>query len=182
MKQIQNIGVLIIIVLFASCATSDNGIDPLNGILNPEKGTFSAKVNGQDFSTAYPFVTATISNQAADNYHALGIAAAITTTTDTTALAVVFFLPTNFAGISANQEFKGDNIPFNFQVVGAYGSNSTGGEIDASSVETDIALAAITMIDTVKKIVSGTFSFTAKDPDTDISYQVTDGKFDNVEY
>ena len=184
MKKNQNIIVLITIILFASCSTSDNGIDPLKGILNPERGTFSAKVNGQDFSTAYPFVAAVVSDQTVLNnqYHTLGISAVIPNTLDTTALAVVFFLPTNLVGISANQEFKGDNIPFNFQVIGAYNSNSAGNEIDASSAETDIALAAITMIDTVNKIVSGTFSFTAKDSDTDITYQVTDGKFENVEY
>ncbi len=181
MKKIQNISALIIIVLLVSCATSDNEIDPFKGILNPEKGSLSAKVNGQDFSTAYPFVTAEIAGDIP--FMALAVAGVRTNATDTTGIVLAFFVSTDFVSTADNQEFKGDNLPFNFHFTGAYTSNvHTADRINASSTETDIALATITMIDTVNKKVSGTFSFTAKDPDTDISYQVTDGKFENIEY
>ncbi len=181
MKQIQNIGALIITALLVSCSTNDNEMDPFKGILNPEKGSFSAKVNGQYFSTAYPFVTAEIAGDIP--FKALAIAGVRTNATDTTGIVIAFFVHTDFESIGDNQEFKGDNQLFNFHFTGEYiGNVHTATGIKASSTETDIASARITKIDTVNKTVSGTFSFTAKDPDTDIIYQVTDGKFDGVEY
>lgn len=180
MKQISIIGGLFTLLFIASCSTSDNGVDPLLNILNPAKGSFSAKVNGEEFSTAYPFVAGAISLNS--GYQSLAIGAVRTNATDTTGIALAF-VAVDITSISSSQEFKGNNPIFDFWVAGDYTSNvHTADRIKASSGETDIASATITMIDTVNKKVSGTFSFTAKDPDTDITYQVTDGKFENVEY
>jgi hypothetical protein len=61
--------------------------------------------------------------------------------------------------------------------------NSSGLEfIDSDTETTRIATASITSLDTINKLVSGTFRFTSFDDTLGQFYEVTDGVFNNLKY
>lgn len=73
-------------------------------------------------------------------------------------------------------------------VVNPYGrylerENSSGLEFVNSDTEnTRIATASITSLDTINKLISGTFRFTSFDDTLGQFYEVTDGVFNNLKY
>ncbi len=54
--------------------------------------------------------------------------------------------------------------------------------IDSDTETTRIATASITSLDTINKLVSGTFRFTSFDDTLGQFYEVTDGVFNNLKY
>jgi len=166
---------LLIALLFSAC------VDPNEIIDNIGDASFSAKINGEDFSVIGPLITAEYSEQSTI-VSTIGIVAAklpIGGITEGFALAIV---STDSSGINVGDTFTATST----EKAGAGEYVLEDGntvDINAFSSNTGVATITVTAIDFDKKIISGTFSFDAvDDDDPNTVYEIRDGKFTDISF
>ncbi|OAB76072.1 hypothetical protein ULVI_13520 [Cochleicola gelatinilyticus] len=90
----------------------------------------------------------------------------------------------DFTQLAAGKEHSG--IPNDMGIEYALGTyqHENGDEtlVNATSEDSENASVTVTAINKEDKVVSGVFTFTAIDPDTGDSFEVTEGKFTNIQY
>lgn len=166
---------LLLAILFSSC------VDPNEIIDNIGDASFSAKINGEDFSVIGPLVTADYSEQS-QIVATIGIVAAklpIGGITEGFALAIV---STDSSGIQVGDTFSATSTEK--AGAGEYVlEDGNAVDVNAFSSNTGVASITVTAIDFDKKIVSGTFSFDAvDDDDPNTVYEIREGKFTDVSF
>ena len=161
MKPFKLLYIPLLFLLIQSSCKKDN---------TPTSSTFSCKVDGKLFkpyasgglfSSGYPVLS--FGNDRRSN--GFGISAYNQETTQSVAIEYTFI---NQPGV-----YKLRQYPYR----GIY----NGGYADPIGVQTDSVYTGqliLTRCDTINKIYTGTFSFTAKEPTTGRIIQITDGNFD----
>ncbi|MEO1449157.1 MAG: DUF6252 family protein [Bacteroidota bacterium] len=172
-----------VFALLISSLLACQPVDP--GEITPEPdeegGLLEALVNGVEFKVGGLLVSAEI-NDLANGIQTLTVGGAnlpVNGEHDGIVLAVV---STDSTDIEAGEVYKASlQDP---RVGGEYViERDNQDDLKAFSSETGVATITITALDRDKKLVSGTFSFDAVDPDfPDTVYEVREGKFTAVPY
>ena len=173
---------LVALLILSACG-SDDATDLLPDDDDVAPGTprsITCKIDGQDFSATVPFVTGALS--LTDDFYAIAFVGVDFFGQDT--ISVAFAINgTDLATINNGDTFSGNgNLFQDFALGEVIVNNRPSVEQEASSSETDIATVTVTKIDTAKKLISGTFSFEALDPNTQTTFLVTEGVFTDIEY
>ncbi len=165
-------------VLLSGCESDDESDSNIPGN-TPDAGTITATIDGEDFSSSSPFVTAIVSEGNNGSY-TISIGG-VTVSGGVNEGVTIGLVGSDFLSLSAGSEFSGQNS--NELAVGGYTQDAEGGdEINASSDDNESALCTITSIDFDEKLISGTFSFEAEDNATGQVIIIEDGVFTDVSY
>lgn len=167
--------------LFISCSTDDGNAPLDDDIFVPDpEASFSCKLNGETISSGDLLTVGTSSLN--NEVQTLSASGSQINPNETITIAVTIFT-NNFDELKAGDTFSGAGPVLESHASGAIGINlSNGNEDGGDTQETMAAEVIITAIDREKEIFSGTFSFTARNEDTEKLFVVTDGVFENVEY
>ena len=171
-KSIWLIAVLFITVI--SCS-KDETEEEVPGV-DPNARFLSANIDGEEYISEGIFLEGTIASNGFG--YSFGIAGTNVNISGIKAVTLAL------AGLDFSQIGPGTTYSY----IDTISSNVFGGSYDSTiddGIDADnmqSGQATITAIDTVAKVFSGTFSFVAIDDETNISYSVTNGIFQNVEY
>lgn len=175
--RIPLLSILFIITIFLSACKENLATDILDDLSG--NGSFSAKINGEDFSAEGVLVTAQYSDQTVGQI--LGIGAAMLPSNGVTRAIALAIVSLDDSGINAGETYTATSTAKSAS--GEYSLDNNNIDIKAVSSNTDVATVTITAIDYDKKLVSGTFSFDGTDEDApNTVYEVRDGKFENVSF
>ncbi len=166
------------IVLLSSCDSDDSDDSNTPGG-QPEAGTFTAVVDGESFSSSWPFATAIVTETSNGGF-TIALAGTRVSTSESEAVTVGV-VGSDFMSLTAGSVFTGQSS--NTLAYGGYALDQDDGtEISASSEDNSSAICTITAIDFDAKLISGTFSFEAIDGSTGQVITVTEGVFTNLNY
>lgn len=165
---------LILAFVFSSCEEANEIIDAINDV------SFSAKIDGEDFSVSGLLATAELSeNQGVTTIAIAAAALPIGGVTKGFALAIV---STDSTGIKTGDTFTAASL----SKIGAGEYIEEDGntlDIKALSSNTGVATITVTAIDFDTKLISGTFSFDGSDDDDPNKiYEIREGKFTDVSF
>jgi hypothetical protein len=152
---------------------------PQEQVKTPAPGTITCKINGDAFSSSYPFTTGTLYESGTEFNIAIGGVNASFTGSKGIALGIY---GASLADVRAGDVFTATSDPRERLAVGAVTISNANTDEDADSGETGKATITITKIDHTQKTISGTFAYEAKDPDTGSVFIVTEGVFTAVQY
>lgn len=175
----KTIVLFITLGLLLGCSSNDDS----SGELDNLSGTYiAAKVNGTTFISDNSGTFNLISAQLYESgsIFGLGIAAVIYSGDFSAKTLGIGLGGYDFDMVVDGFEAAGEGE--NFFVSGHYYEANTNGSEISSETESN-AYIKITSIDKVNKTISGEFNFIAIDDDNpDVTYTVTDGVFNDVEY
>ena len=176
-------GIWLIALLIMSSCGSDDTPDLLPDDDDVVPGTprsVTCKINGEGFSATVPFTGGTLS--LTGSFYAIAIVGADFFGRDTVSIAIAIS-GNELSTLNTGDAFSGTgNILEDFAVGEVNVNNRPSVEQEASSSETDNATVTITKIDRDNKLISGTFSYEAVDPDSQTTFSVTEGVFTDIEY
>ena len=171
----------LLLIVFTSCnkdddATTEMGLD----------GQISARIDGESFTSEAFDGAVEASFSEVDlgdtKYFVMAIGGADLSSNSLRAVGIAFG-GFDFSNVTAGSEFKGiSNEEGNPFALGTYQLERDIDEINASSENTSSATIRITAINREQRLISGEFSFTATDEETNESYNVTNGVFTNIPY
>jgi len=168
----------LIFISIISCSkdddTSSNDMEPM---VDPTARFLTAQVDGEQYFSETFQLTGTLSEN--NPGYAFGVVGA-----EVSLLGTSEAITIGFVGLDINTAvgtlFEIDNAISGTAFAGMFTRAGTSESVSANA-ETE-GQGMITSIDTIAKTFSGTFSFVAIDEDSNTSYSITNGVFQNVEY
>ena len=173
---------LAVLLMFSSCKPDDDDANPTvtpEVPVTPKLGKIDCKINGKSFSAAYPFTSGAIANTSP--FYSIAVGGFDFIDGDSVGVALAM-TGTDFSSLANGDVFQGSTALPGMYALGSVSFNSGAKEEDADSEETLIATITVTKIDRDNNVISGTFSYEAKDPDTESEFTVTEGVFTDIKY
>ncbi|WP_350284821.1 hypothetical protein [uncultured Croceitalea sp.] len=173
----------ILLITTWSCSSSDDSTSE-----TPVGTLLTATVNGQDFAASDELVNATLTLGGIVNIFTVTGAFAESSSgmakSESIGIVLSFDDETDFTN---GTEWSSTNTDTTNRVIGQYIIGAaTLSEADAIIASTDAnngsAFLKITSLNTSSQTISGEFNFTAIDEDNGETYQIANGKFNNIGY
>jgi len=196
MKKTQLLLLALIIFVGVSCK-KDPEPEPMTGfeLPNASETYLYAKVDGEDFLIAQNEVQSTtqaslVTNMTGDTtITTLTIGGSNTSIITTTSLAFTLNGSTTIENFPLNTPMTLFVDDQNAAFIAGYGlynvlSTTSSNNIDASSedLSPNSVVITITQLDMDNNKISGSFSFSAKDEDTDLTHIISDGVFNRISF
>ncbi|MEM8965381.1 MAG: DUF6252 family protein [Bacteroidota bacterium] len=172
------VGLLIISVLFA-CGDGSDVLDDIDDIdeNDSEEVFVTAKVNGVEFSArGETFVNASSANNS--GFFSLGIGAVDVDQGRAKAIALAI-VAIDRTEVQVDDTFT-ETDEAGFGATAGYEEGAIGEEAEIETDEIQAIAIKITAVDQENETISGEFSFTAIDEDTNTTITVTEGVFNKV--
>lgn len=182
-----------LLIVLSSCAKSaiENTVDTLTPdkeITEENLNNFTAKVNGENFTASKLIESLAVGNltQYNSGYLMIIVAFDISTDIENPKAIELFLYGSNFADVTVGTKYNTVTKPV-FPEPGAFAvfledPNTNVDDDEISTENLDEILIEITNINREKKLISGTFSFIGRVENTNTTYSITDGEFQNISY